>query len=61
MWNDSDDQWSGAVTNGVPMTAAADHKWFEQQKCIDALVWDNGDDIAGYCSFWAKPDEVDVT
>jgi ribosomal protein S18 acetylase RimI-like enzyme len=61
MWNDSDDQWPGTVTNGVPMTAAAARKWFEQQKCIDALVWDTGDDIAGYCSFWAKPDEANVT
>jgi RimJ/RimL family protein N-acetyltransferase len=36
-------------------------EWLERENCIDALVWDAGDKIAGYCSLWKKLDEENVT
>src|SRR5688500_15507863 len=61
MWNASDDQWPGTWSKGVPVTAQRIHDWLGREKRIDALVWDTGDAIAGYCSLWEWMDEPNVT
>ena len=61
MWNDSDDQWPGTWCEGVPMTAQRVRDWDERENYLDALVWDTGDHIAGYCSLWEEADEERVT
>ncbi len=61
MWQASDNQWPGTWSRGVPITAARIREWLKREKRIDALVWDTGDAIAGYCSLWEWPDEANVT
>ena len=61
MWNDSDDQWPGTWTQGVPMTAENVREWLAREQAIDILVWEAGDAIAGYCSLWRRPEEEHVT
>ncbi|NKB68701.1 MAG: GNAT family N-acetyltransferase [Candidatus Latescibacteria bacterium] len=61
MWNDSDDQWPGTWCEGVPMTGQRVRDWDERENYLDALIWDTGDHIAGYCSLWEEPDEEGVT
>lgn len=57
MWNDSDDQWPGTWTNGVPMTAQAIREDFERENALEIMVADNGEDIGGFCSIWMRSDE----
>ncbi|HZB94917.1 MAG TPA: GNAT family N-acetyltransferase, partial [Herpetosiphonaceae bacterium] len=61
MWSASDDQWPGSWSRGVPITAQRLRDWLKREKRIDALVWDTGDAIAGYCSLWEWLDEPNVT
>ena len=61
MWNDSDDQWPGTWTRGVPLTAQAIREDFERENALEIMVADNGKDIAGICSIWLKPEEKNVS
>src|ERR671926_1426952 len=61
MWSASDDQWPGTWSRGVPITAQGLRDWLQREKRIDALVWDTGDSIAGYCSLWERLAEPNVT
>ena len=61
MFNASDEAWPGTFTQGVPFTATRIKEWFERQKAREQQIWDNGEEIAGYCSLWDWPDEENVT
>lgn len=51
MWNESDDQWPGSWTGGVPMTAERMKRWYQEEDVLDVLIWANDAGvIAGYCS-----------
>src|SRR3954447_13205439 len=52
MWNASDDQWPGTWSRGVPITVDGLRGWLGREQRLDALVWDTGDAIAGYCTLW---------
>jgi len=61
MWNESDDQWPGTLTGGVPMTAESMRRWHEREAAIDVLVWESPEGrIVGYCSFQKDPEEEGV-
>jgi ribosomal protein S18 acetylase RimI-like enzyme len=55
MWNESDDQWPGTFTEGVPMTEEIVRDWMDKETCLMHLVVENGADasIVGYGSLWA--------
>lgn len=61
MWQASDDQWPGTWSGGLEMTAQRVRESLLREKYIDALVWDTGDAIAGFCSLWDYPEETNVT
>jgi GNAT superfamily N-acetyltransferase len=61
MWNASDGEWPGSWTRGIPYTAEIAREWQGRQQALETMVWDTGETIAGYCSFWAKPDEPSAT
>lgn len=60
MWNDSDAEWPGTWTGGVPTTAQYIRDWHEQLEYLAVHVWDAGDRIAGYCSLIHGEDEDDL-
>ena len=53
MWRESDDQWPGTVSEGAELTPEWTRQWLTKQSCLETLVWDAGDVIAGYCSIKA--------
>ncbi|MBV7327817.1 GNAT family N-acetyltransferase [Chloroflexi bacterium TSY] len=57
MWNESDDQWPGTLTNGVPMTAERWGDWMDKEVSLMRLVvvQDNGP-IVGFGSLWDSTD-----
>ena len=61
MWNASDDQWPGTVSDGVPITAQWVIERHGREKNREVVVWDAGDQIAGFCSLWDWPQEPNVT
>ncbi|MCU0494873.1 MAG: GNAT family N-acetyltransferase [Chloroflexaceae bacterium] len=60
MWNASSSQWPGGWNQGVPWQPANAVEWLGRQQAVDMLVWEVGDEIAGFCSFWARPEEPGV-
>lgn len=60
MWNDSDGEWPGTWTSGMPMTAQNIRDWQDREEYLTVHVWDAGDKIAGYCSLIHKEDEDEV-
>ena len=58
MWNESDDQWPGTFTKGVPMTEEIVRDWIEKETClmrlvVEAKVADEPDGkIVGYGTLW---------
>jgi RimJ/RimL family protein N-acetyltransferase len=54
MWNESDDQWPGTFTGGVPMTEEQVQEWMERETCLMRLVAEahTDDAIVGYGSLW---------
>ena len=62
MWNESDDQWPGTWTGGVPMTAETVLDWYKQEKKIAVYVFETADRerIVGYCSFNEREEEKNV-
>lgn len=57
MWNESDDQWPGTFTEGVPLTEARVQEWMDKETCLMRLVVENGtdDSIVGFGSLWEQP------
>jgi ribosomal protein S18 acetylase RimI-like enzyme len=55
MWNESDGQWPGTFTEGVPMTEEIVRDWMDKETCLMRLVVENGadDSIVGFSSLWA--------
>lgn len=60
MWNESDDQWPGTWTGGVPMTAETIKEWYERENDIAIYVFETDDRIVGYCSFNERAEEKNV-
>ncbi len=61
MWNESDDQWPGSWTGGVPMTAERIKRWYREEDALDVLVWATPEGaIVGYCSLQKRPEEEGV-
>lgn len=61
MWNESDDQWPGSWTGGVPMTAERVRRWYEDEDALDVLVWATSEGaIVGYCSLQKSSGEDNV-
>jgi RimJ/RimL family protein N-acetyltransferase len=61
MWNESDDQWPGTFTGGVPMTEEQVRDWMDEETCLMRLVVENsaGGSIVGYGSLWETPGRKD--
>ena len=61
MWNESDDQWPGTFTGGVPMTEEQVRDWMDEETCLMRLVVENSDggSIVGYGSLWETPSRED--
>ena len=58
MWNESDDQWPGTFTGGVPLTEKRVREWMEHETCLMQLVAEQTDGtsgIVGYGSLWETP------
>lgn len=51
MWNESDLQWPGGWTDGVPMTAEWVRRFENGQRNLVTFVAEVDDTIVGYCSF----------
>lgn len=60
MWRESDDQWPGTVSDGVPIDAAWVRTWLQREKYREVAVWAAEDVIAGYCSLWDYHEEPGV-
>jgi len=52
MWNESDLQWPGGWTDGVPMTAEWVRRHECEQRTLITFVAEVDDRIVGYCSYW---------
>ncbi|MCB9134186.1 MAG: GNAT family N-acetyltransferase [Anaerolineales bacterium] len=57
MWNESDDQWPGTFTDGVPMTEERIHDWMDRVEAIvKFIIVKNGGDepekVVGYGDLW---------
>lgn len=61
MWNESDDQWPGTFTEGVPMTEEIVRDWMDKETCLMRLIVEKGADnsIVGYGSLWATAGRED--
>jgi len=56
MWNESDDQWPGTFTDGVPMTTERVREWMDRETGLALLVVDDParERIVGYGSLWEE-------
>ena len=57
MWNESDLEWPGTWSRGVPVTARDIRDWHEREEYIAVFVWDEGEKIGGYCSLVYDKDD----
>ncbi len=57
MWNESDLEWPGTWSNGVPVTARDIRDWHEREEYTAVFVWDEGERIGGYCSLVYDKDD----
>ena len=60
MWMESDDQWPGTWSGGIEITPTMIQEWLEREGALEISVWDTGDGIAGYCSFWKDLEEPET-
>ncbi|RIK37770.1 MAG: hypothetical protein DCC55_23265 [Chloroflexi bacterium] len=58
MWNESDQQWPGGFTRGIPFTAERIADWMDKQTALVRLVvkTDSGA-VVGYGSLWDEPSQ----
>jgi ribosomal protein S18 acetylase RimI-like enzyme len=58
MWNESDDQWPGTFTGGVPLTTERVREWMDKETGLAILVVDDPakERIVGYGSLWEEHD-----
>ncbi len=56
MWNESDDQWPGTFTGGVPFTTERVREWMDREAGLAILVVDDPakERIVGYGSLWEE-------
>jgi ribosomal protein S18 acetylase RimI-like enzyme len=56
MWNESDDQWPGTFTGGVPMNTERVRDWMDRETGLAILVVDDPAQkrIVGYGSLWEE-------
>ncbi|MCP4540759.1 MAG: GNAT family N-acetyltransferase [Chloroflexi bacterium] len=61
MWNESDDQWPGTFTQGVPMTEDFVREWMDEEVCLIRFVIDSEADgsIVGFGSLWETVGQTD--
>lgn len=60
-WNESDDQWPGSFTGGVPMTAERITRWYHEEEALDVMIWATPEGrIAAYCSLQKNATEPGV-
>jgi RimJ/RimL family protein N-acetyltransferase len=59
MWNESDDQWPGTFTDGVPLTAQRVSEWMAREAGLAMWVVDDPaqERIVGYGSLWDEADK----
>ncbi|MFN8493360.1 MAG: GNAT family N-acetyltransferase [Caldilineaceae bacterium] len=58
MWNESDQQWPGSFTRGVPFTAERIADWMDKQTTLVRLIVKAPDGtIVGYGSLWDEPSQ----
>ncbi|UCC63002.1 MAG: GNAT family N-acetyltransferase, partial [Anaerolineae bacterium] len=59
MWNESDDQWPGTFTEGVPFTTERIRDWLDRETGLAILVVDDParERIVGYGSLWEEHDK----
>lgn len=60
MWQASNDQWPGTVSDGAPITPEWAIEREKNVQTVQTLVWASDNVIAGYCSYWALPEEANV-
>ncbi len=56
MWNESDDQWPGTFSGGVPFDTERVYEWMERESGLAVLVVDDParERIVGYGSLWKE-------
>jgi GNAT superfamily N-acetyltransferase len=61
MWNESDDQWPGTLTDGVPFTAEIVRDWMDKETSLMRLVVEDraNNSIVGFGSLWETPGRED--
>ena len=57
MWKESDLEWPGTWSDGVPVTARDIRDWHERNEYIAVFVWAEGEKIGGYCSLVYDKDD----
>ncbi|HMN28161.1 MAG TPA: GNAT family N-acetyltransferase, partial [Caldilineaceae bacterium] len=58
MWNESDQQWPGGFTRGVPFTTERVADWMDKQTTLVRLVVRTQDGaVVGYGSLWDEPSQ----
>lgn len=57
MWKESEDEWPGTWSGGVPMTARYIRDKHAREEYIAVYVWEEGDKIGGYCSLVYDKDD----
>jgi ribosomal protein S18 acetylase RimI-like enzyme len=58
MWNESDQQWPGGFTRGVPFTAERIANWMDKQTTLVRLVVRTREGtVVGYGSLWDEPSQ----
>ena len=59
MWNESDDQWPGTFTEGVPFTTERVREWMDRETGLAILVVDDPQEerIVGFGSLWDRPEQ----
>jgi len=62
MWNESDDQWPGTFTQGVPFTEERVREWMEKETALMRLVVEGETDgrIVGFGSLWEDQGQEDT-
>lgn len=62
MWNESDDQWPGTFSEGVPFTAERVSEWMDRETGLAILVVDDPtqERIVGFGSLWEEQDKENL-